>query len=98
VEVGNPIWSNFCYWHFFQFSTDFELIKRFQVKLDLTKLWSIKLIATVIANPPKLDFGEGVLHGSLQTLHYDLIDMYKLTLIIQEVIVFPKWLSVKQNL
>jgi hypothetical protein len=64
---------------FFQFSTDFELFQRFQVKLDLTKLWSIKLIARAITNPPELNFGLGVLHGALQTLNYDLIDMNKLT-------------------
>jgi hypothetical protein len=61
---------------------DFELIQRFHVKLDFTKLWSIKLIATAIANSPELNFGRGVLHGALQTLHYDLIDMHKLTPII----------------
>jgi hypothetical protein len=37
----------------------FELFQRFQVKLDLTKLWSIKLIATAIANPPEFNFGCG---------------------------------------
>jgi hypothetical protein len=76
---------------------DFKLFQRFQVKLDLTKLWSIKLIATAIANPPELNFGQGVLHGALRTLHYDLIDMHKLTPNIQEVIAFPNWLSVKQK-
>jgi hypothetical protein len=39
-----------------------------------------------------------VLHGSLQTLHYDLIDMHKLTPNIQEVITFTMWLSDKQVL
>jgi hypothetical protein len=62
----------------------------------LTELWSIKLVATAIANPPELNFGLGVLHGALQTLHYDLIDMRKLTPNIQEVIAFTKWLSDKQ--
>jgi hypothetical protein len=37
-----------------------------------------------------------VLHGALQTLHYDLIDMHKLTPKIQEVISFTKWLTGKQ--
>jgi hypothetical protein len=55
------------------------------------------LVATAIANPPELNFGLGVLHGSLQTLHYDLIDMHKLTPNIQEVIAFTKWLSDKQK-
>jgi hypothetical protein len=63
----------------------------------LTKLWSIKLIATAIANPPELNFGLGVLYGALQTFHYDLIDMHKLTPNMQEVIAFTNWLSVKQK-
>jgi hypothetical protein len=62
----------------------------------LTKLSSISLVATPIANPPELNFGQGVLHGALQTLHYDLIDMHNLTPDIQEVIAFTKWLSDKQ--
>jgi hypothetical protein len=37
-----------------------------------------------------------VLHGALQTLHYDLIDMHKLTPKIQEVIAFTMWLIDKQ--
>jgi hypothetical protein len=63
----------------------------------LIKLWPIKLFATAIANPPELNFGRGVLHGALQTLYYDLIDMHKLTPNIQEVMSFSKWLSVKRK-
>jgi hypothetical protein len=37
-----------------------------------------------------------VLHGALQTLHYELIDMHKLTPKIQEVIAFTMWLTDKQ--
>jgi hypothetical protein len=37
-----------------------------------------------------------VLHGALQTLHYDLIDMHNLTPKIQEVIAFTKCLIDKQ--
>jgi hypothetical protein len=37
-----------------------------------------------------------VLHGALQTVHYDLIDMHKLTPKFQEVIAFTKWLTDKQ--
>jgi hypothetical protein len=62
----------------------------------LTKLCSISLVATFIANPPELDCGQGVLHGALQTFHYDLIDMHNLTPKIQEVIAFTKWLTDKQ--
>jgi hypothetical protein len=64
----------------------------------LTKLWSIKLFATAIANPPELNIGLGVLHGDLKTLYYKLVDMHKLTPKVQEVIAFPNWLSAKQNL
>jgi hypothetical protein len=62
----------------------------------LTKLCSISLVATAIGNPPGLDCGQGVLHGALQTLHYDLIHMHKLTPKLQEVIAFTMWLIDKQ--
>jgi hypothetical protein len=61
-------------------------------------LCSISLVATAIAIPPELKFGRGVLHGALQTLHYDFVDMNKLTPNIQEVIAFTMWLSDKQIL
>jgi hypothetical protein len=61
----------------------------------LTKLQSIKLVGTAIANPPVLNFGRGVLHGDLQTLYYKLVEMHKLIPNIQEVMAFPNWLSVK---
>jgi hypothetical protein len=76
---------------------DIELFSRFRVKVGLIDLCSISLVATAVANPPVLNFGRGVLHGALQTFHYDLIDMHKLTPNIQEVIAFTMWLSVKQN-
>jgi hypothetical protein len=37
-----------------------------------------------------------VLHGALKTLHFDQINMHKLTLKIQEVIAFTMWLTDKQ--
>jgi hypothetical protein len=39
-----------------------------------------------------------VLHCDLQSLLYNMVDTHNLTLNIQEVMVFSKWLSVKQNL
>jgi hypothetical protein len=62
----------------------------------LTKLCSISLVATAIANSPELNCGQDELYGALQTLHYDLIDMHKLTPKIQEVIAFTMWLTDKQ--
>jgi hypothetical protein len=59
-------------------------------------LCSISLVAIAIENSPELNCGQGVLHGALQTLHYDHIDMHKLTPKIQEVIVFTMWLTDKQ--
>jgi hypothetical protein len=96
VEVGNPIWNTFCYCNFFQLSTDFEIFNRFRVKSSLTELWSIKLVVTAIETPPELNFGQGVFHCALQTLHCYIIDMHKLTPKIQEVIAFTKWLTDKQ--
>jgi hypothetical protein len=37
-----------------------------------------------------------VLHGALRTLHYDHVDMHKLTPTIEEVIALTKWLTDKQ--
>jgi hypothetical protein len=79
VEVENPIWNTSHYCNFLQISTDSELFKRFHVKDGLTELCSHRLIATLIGNPPKLHFGQKVLHGDLQCLHYDLVDMHKLS-------------------
>jgi hypothetical protein len=59
---------------------------------------SLRLIACLIANLPGLPFVQGVLHCDLQYLHYELIDMDKLTPNTQEVMTSLNWLSVKQNL
>jgi hypothetical protein len=56
------------------------------------------MIATLIANRPELHFGQGVLHGDLQCLHYDLVEVHKLSRQINEVMEFPKGLNVKQIL
>jgi hypothetical protein len=62
----------------------------------LTKLCSISLVVTAIENSPELNCGQGVLHGALQTLHYDHIDMHRLTPKIQDVIALTMWLTDKQ--
>jgi hypothetical protein len=96
MKLGNPVWSNFCYCNFFQLSTDFEIFNRLRVKSSLTELWSISLVATAIETSPELHCGQGVIHGALRSLHYDHVDMHKLTPTIDEVIAFTKWLSDKQ--
>jgi hypothetical protein len=98
VGVGNPIWNTFHYGHIFQISTDFEIFKIFQVKTGLTDLCSIRLIATIFSNRLELLFGQGVLHGALQTLHYNQLYIHQISPKIQEDMEFPRWPSVKQNL
>jgi hypothetical protein len=46
-------------------------------------------------NPPELKLGQVVLHGGLNTLHSDLVDMHKLTHNIAVVMEFQKRLIVK---
>jgi hypothetical protein len=53
-------------------------------------------VATAIQNSPELNCGQTVLHGALKTLHYEHIDMHKLTPKIKEVIAFTMWLTDKQ--
>jgi hypothetical protein len=96
VENEGVIWNNFCNCNFFWFSTDFEIFNRFRVKSSLTELWSISLVATAIETSPELHCGQGVLHGALWTLHYDLVDLHNLTPTIEQVIAFTMWLSDKQ--
>jgi hypothetical protein len=88
--------EHFSNWHFPQISTDFELFQKFRVKNSLTELWSISLVATAIETSPELKCGQGVLHDALWTLHYDHVDMHKLTPAIEEVIALTKWLTDKQ--
>jgi hypothetical protein len=44
--------------------------------------------------PPELNFGQEMLHGDLQCLHYDLVGMNKLAPKISEVMLFQKQLIV----
>jgi hypothetical protein len=62
----------------------------------LTELWSIILVATAIETSPELNCGQGVLHGALQTLHYDHNDMHKQSPKIEEVMAFTNGLPDKQ--
>jgi hypothetical protein len=55
-----------------------------------------RLIATSIANPPNLYFGHEVLHGDLQCLHYELVDICRLSPQTDEVMEFPRTLNVEQ--
>jgi hypothetical protein len=82
VVIGNPIWNTFYYCNLFQISTKFEL----------TGMCSSRLIATTIANPPELNFGQEGLNADLQFLHYNLVGMHKITPKIQEVMEFKRWL------
>jgi hypothetical protein len=47
-------------------------------------------------NSPVLKLGDGVLQDGLQILIFDLVDMYRLSHKIEEVIEFQKLISVKK--
>jgi hypothetical protein len=56
----------------------------------LKELWSDELIEILIPNAPELHLGQGLHHGGLQRLDYDLGDMYTLTPKIKEYIEFQR--------
>jgi hypothetical protein len=63
----------------------------------LNGLWSDRLLEILTPNALELHFGQGLLHGDLQRLYYDLGDRSTLTPKIKEDIKFLKGLSVKLN-
>jgi hypothetical protein len=46
------------------------------MKIDLTGLWSDRLLETLVANPSKIQFGQELLHGDLQRLYYGMGDRH----------------------
>jgi hypothetical protein len=60
-------------------------------------LWSGRLIEILIPNAPELHFEQGLLHGDIQILDYDLGDMYTLTLKIKEDIEFQMGININLN-
>jgi hypothetical protein len=56
------------------------------------------LFASLIANPPELHFGHGVLCGDLECLQYVMVDMHELSPQIDEVMEFRRRLNIKQIL
>jgi hypothetical protein len=56
LKVRNPIWNTFPYYNFFQFSTDFELIKRFWVKSSLTRFVLIQAYCSTHCNSTRALF------------------------------------------
>jgi hypothetical protein len=67
-------------------------------KTDLIELWSDRLLETLDANPSKLYFGQGLLHGDLQKLYYGLGDRHTPYPNIEEYIEFTIVIIVKQKL
>jgi hypothetical protein len=61
----------------------------------LKQLWSDRLIEILIPNAPELHLRQGLLHGDLQRLDYDLGDMHTLIPQIKEDIEFQKGINVK---
>jgi hypothetical protein len=60
-------------------------------------LWLERLIASLIANAPKLHVEQEVLHGDLQRKYSDLGDIHTLTPKTKEDIEFQRGLIVKLN-
>jgi hypothetical protein len=58
-------------------------------------MWLDRPIEILIPNAPELHFGQGLLHGYLQRLDYDLGDRYTLTPKIKEDIEFQMGIIVK---
>jgi hypothetical protein len=71
VDVGNPIWNTFRVGNLYQISMDFELSKDSR-KTDLNELCLDRLIEILISNVRELHFGQGLLHGDLKRLCYNL--------------------------
>jgi hypothetical protein len=67
-------------------------------KTDLIKLWSDRLLETIVANPSKLHFGQGLPHSDLQRLYYRLGVRHTPYPNIEEDIEFTIVLIVKQKL
>jgi hypothetical protein len=67
-------------------------------KTDLTELWSDRILEILIPNVPELYFGQGLLHGDLQRLYYDLDDTHTPYPNIEEDIEFTTVLIIKQKL
>jgi hypothetical protein len=61
----------------------------------LKELWSDRLLETLVANPSKLHFGQGSLHGDLKGLYYGLADRHTPYLNIEEDMEFTIVLIVK---
>jgi hypothetical protein len=64
----------------------------------LIELWSDRLLTTLIPNPSKLYFGQGLLHGDLQRLYYGLGDRHTPYPNIEEDMQFTDVLIFKQKL
>jgi hypothetical protein len=64
----------------------------------LKELWSDRLLETLVPNPSKLRFGQGLLYFDIQRLYYGLDDRHTPYLNIEEDMEFTIVLIVKQKL
>jgi hypothetical protein len=64
----------------------------------LKQLCSNRLLETLVANPSKLHFGQGLLHGDIQGLYYGMGDRHTPYLNIEVDMEFTIVLIVKQKL
>jgi hypothetical protein len=58
--------EHFAFWKLLSNLYGFGIIQKNSGQTDLTELWLERLIASLIANAPKLHVEQEVLHGDLQ--------------------------------
>jgi hypothetical protein len=77
--------------------TQFSINQKILCPAGLTKWWSDRLVVNLIPKASELHFGQGVFHGDLYRLDYDLGDMNTPTPKINEDIEFQRGINVMLN-
>jgi hypothetical protein len=90
--------NNFHYWSISQIFTDFKLKFRFLFHFEFPRDWSLREFMLTSINSSMLNLGHGVLQNGLQIFLFDLVDMHRLSLIMEDDIEFQRGLIVKQFL
>jgi hypothetical protein len=77
---------------------EFLIKAKVSFKIWIAKSWILRDFVLANTNSSAHKRGQGVHHTDLQTLFFDLGDMYRPTPKIEDVMEFQKGLSVKENL
>jgi hypothetical protein len=90
MEIDWNIWDNFCYWNFVPNSTYFKLNLRFLSKSESKRGWTLRDTVLTIANTSVHQPRQGMPQTDLQSMLFNLDDMYRLTLKIEKDMEFQK--------